>query len=451
MGAVENLRGSRRGLRRRWSVLGVLGLLLVGPLLAGEAPAAGAAEAGATGLPPYLAPANDPAVTTLAEDLQIPVQDAQRRLGWQDPAMQLGEDLRRALGERFGGLWFDEADGGRVKVGVVGGSAAAEKARSHIARRQLGAVTDLVAVRHSYADLERASAWLSRATAKVNPRTKGARRALASVLLPDKNQVELQLPRGQRLNTPERATVREAKRRFGAMLALGSWSGAVVKEACVWNTDGFFCDPPLRGGVGIDDLDPITRTNCTTGFNARSKSDGKWYVLTAGHCGPRGGWWNTYIPRDNSFAALGVMHNRVDQGADDFGIITNPAPWYFSPGPYVYVELTPETTYAPLYQIRGVAGSAVGMRVCVSGAISGTDCGTVKALNWGGPGGFAVIDYCTTSGDSGAPVYSSGMARGIHIGAIPTPQPQPCVGKLYQGVFEAAQRLKVYVVTTAQP
>ena len=38
-----------------------------------------------------------------------------------------------------------------------------------IARRQLTAVTDLVAVQHSYADLEQAHAWLSKAIIKANP------------------------------------------------------------------------------------------------------------------------------------------------------------------------------------------------------------------------------------------------------------------------------------------
>jgi hypothetical protein len=61
--------------------------------------------------------------------LKLPVsclsfREGQRRIGWQEPAMQLGEELRQALGDRFGGLWFDEAGGGRITVGVVGGDAA---------------------------------------------------------------------------------------------------------------------------------------------------------------------------------------------------------------------------------------------------------------------------------------------------------------------------------------
>ena len=102
--------------------------------------------------------------------------------------MQLGEELQRALGDRYGGLWFDEAGGGRVKVGLVGADSSG--AAALIARRQLTAVTDLVAVQHSYADLEQAHAWLSRAIIKANPpRPRVQFSGLASALLVDKNQV----------------------------------------------------------------------------------------------------------------------------------------------------------------------------------------------------------------------------------------------------------------------
>src|SRR5512132_646841 len=114
MRGVRRLANSGWGMRRG-TILGLVGLLLAG-LLAGQATAAGAQTGGAE-LPPYLAEATDPAVTTLASDLGISVQEAQRRIGWQEPAMQLGEELRRALGDRFGGLWFEEGGGGRGRGG----------------------------------------------------------------------------------------------------------------------------------------------------------------------------------------------------------------------------------------------------------------------------------------------------------------------------------------------
>ena len=73
------------GGRRRLLLLGLVAVLLVG-LLASQASPAGAAGASSS-RPPYLADATDPAVTTLARDRHISLQDAQRRIGWQEPAM----------------------------------------------------------------------------------------------------------------------------------------------------------------------------------------------------------------------------------------------------------------------------------------------------------------------------------------------------------------------------
>jgi streptogrisin C len=436
--------------RRRSLLLALIGLLLAG-LLAGQASPAGAAGAG---LPPYLADATDPAVTTLARDRGISVQEAQRRIGWQEPAMQLGEELRRALGDRFGGLWFDEAGGGRVKVGLVGGDP--REAAALIARRKLTAVTDLVAVQHSYADLEQAHAWLSEAIIKANPpAAKGQISGLASALLIDKNQVQLELPRGQSLNAAQQAVVAAAKQRLGARLALSSWSGQAHTEACTWDSvlPTWNCDPPLRGGVGIVSDSGGVRRICTAGFNVRSTSDFKWYVMTAGHCGSKGTFWYSTPPNPPPGSwgpSIGTMHNSVypgPTGYDDFGIIENSLELsWWQPGPYVYVHPSLDTTQNSLYPIKAVGGSTKDLRVCISGAVSGTDCGPVTATGWPVAGGYAVANYCSTGGDSGGPIFSGGVARGIHHGS--KKGASACRDRLYQGVAEAAQQLHVYVVHT---
>jgi streptogrisin C len=451
------MRASRALPTTRWGgrplLLGLLAVLLVG-LLASKAPPAGAAAAGVAGLPPYLADATDPAVTTLASDRHISIQEAQRRIGWQEPAMQLGEELQRELGDRFGGLWFDEAGGGRVKIGLVGGDPGG--AAALIARRRLTAVTDLVAVQHSHADLERAHAWLSEAIIKANsPAAKGQISGLASALLIDKNQVQLQLPRGQALNAAQQATVAAAKQRLGARLALSSWSGQARTESCNWDTvlPTWNCDPPLRGGVGMDYLSSARDAICTAGFNVRSTSDSKWYVMTAGHCGSKGTtWWGrpTSGVGGDFGVYIGAMHNSVypgPSGYDDYGIVANETQlYYWNPGPYVYVHLSPDTTQNSLYPIKAVGGSTKDLRVCISGAVSGSDCGPVTATGWPVAGGYAVANYCSTGGDSGGPIFSGGVARGIHHGS--KTGASACRDRLYQGVTEAAQQLRVYVVHT---
>jgi streptogrisin C len=447
---------------RRLTVLGLVGTLLA-VMLASSAAATGAPRAGAADPPPYLADASDPAVTTLAADLGISIREAQRRLGWQEPAMQLAGELERALGDRYGDLWFDPADGGRVKVGIVGGGDAAALAARLVARRQLTAVTDLVPVRHSYAELRQAAAWLTAETARANPRpANGLVKGLTVWRLPDKNAVELDLPRGQRLTTAQQATVAAARQRLGDKLTFGTWAGQTRDLACAWGAGEFDCDPPLRGGVMM-----YTRNasggydaRCTVGFNAKSTVDGKWYVLTAGHCGPPGRTFYVYQRRTGRFHVLGHMHRCiwgepgsgcVYSGNDDEGIITidNVPGW--DPKPWVYVHAwtgpVAGTTTNPGYPIYGTGGSSLGMRVCVSGAISGTSCGNVEQL---GGGGLARVDVCGEPGDSGAPIFSGQKAYGLLKGANPPENPGDpptprCQDRLYQGITEATQRLHVAV------
>ena len=440
---------------RRVTVLGLVGTL-VAVVLASSAAAAGAPQAGAADPPPYLADASDPAVTTLAGDLGISIREAQRRIGWQEPAVELAGELERALGDRYGDLWFDPADGGRIKVGIAGGAnaLAARLIARLIARRKLTAVTDLVAVRHGYAELKQAAAWLTAETARANPRAhNGLVKGLAVWRLPDKNAVELDLPRGQRLTTTQQATVAAARRRLGGKLTLGTWAGQTRDLACAFLAGEFDCDPPLRGGVMmyLRNASGGYDFQCTVGFNAKSTVDAKWYVMTAGHCGGPGQTFYVYQPRDAHFHVLGHMHNRVRAGDDDFGIITidNVSGW--SPKPWVYVHAwtgpVPGTTENPDYPIYGTGGSKLGMRVCVSGAISGTSCGNVEEL---GGGSLARVDLCADHGDSGAPIFSGQKAYGLLVGANPPENPgdpptPPCQDRLYQGIAEATQRLRVAV------
>jgi hypothetical protein len=117
------MRATGSSVTRRWGVrrlamLGLIGLLLA-VTLAGQAAAVGPGQVGAVDPPPYLADASHPAVTTLASDRGISIEEAQRRIGWQEPAMELAGELEWALGDRYGDLWFDAAGSGRVKVGIV--------------------------------------------------------------------------------------------------------------------------------------------------------------------------------------------------------------------------------------------------------------------------------------------------------------------------------------------
>jgi len=425
------------------SLAAVLGVVLAG--VASPTEATTATQPGPQSAPSYLADAYDPAVTTLAKDLGLPIEEAQRRIGWQDPAIQLGNELRTALGERFGGLWLDEADGGRVKIGIVGGTLAraTTQAQVSISRWGLGSVSDLVPVRHGYAQLERDSAWLGLAVSAAN-KTGGAE--LSSATQVDRNRLVLRTPAGKTLTATQQATVETAKARLGSRLILQTWSGSVQRQACAWHNDGFNCDAPLRGGVDINTTDPKAGSRCTTAFNARSNSDGRWYVMTAGHCGAVGTEFQAYQPRTGRYHVIGDVHNRRVADNDDYSIIriNNVAGW--NPRNWVYVHASSDTVRDPNYTIDGISTSPVGTRVCMTGSVSGTDCGKVLEVNLGGAGGLARASYCAEPGDSGGAIYSGHKARGIHLGRLPG-DAGSCVDSVFQGITEAANELNVHVVT----
>jgi streptogrisin C len=411
-------------------ILGVAAIMLaaaVAPLTAAPAHAAMS----------YLADADDPAVTTLASDVGISVDEARRRIGWQDPAIAMADELRTSLGEGFGGLWFDVADGGRVKIGIAE-AASVNAAESSIRRWGLTSVTDMIQVKHSLAQLERDSAWLASLVPAANA-DGGPEVSFATQV--DRNRIVLRTPAGRALTSARQAVVDAARTRLGSRLVLETWSGAIEREACVWLVGGFSCDAPMRGGVRTYSI----FSACSTAFNARSNSDGRWYVLTAGHCDAIGTQVRAYQPTTGAYHVIGNVHNRVDDDFDDFAIIriNNVAGW--APGNWVYVHGSADTVLDPDYTITGVSTSPVGTRVCLSGASSGTDCGDVVELDWNGPSGFARAEYCSESGDSGGAVYSNHKARGIHIGYVTGRN--DCFHRLFQGVTEAANIMNVHVVT----
>jgi len=184
----------------------------------------------------------------------------------------------------------------------------------------------------------------------------------------------------------------------------------------------------------------------------QSTVDSKWYVMTAGHCGPQGREFWAYQPSNASFHLIGQVHNAIDPGTsdDDMAIITinNVRGW--DPKPWVYVKNgagqgVPGSTENQMYPITGTSGNAVDSRVCMSGGVTGTSCGKVLGVNFGGViGGKALASYCRHGGDSGAAVFDGNKAKGIHSG---TASDATCGSALYQGIVEAAAKLHVRVVT----
>ncbi len=243
-----------------------------------------------------------------------------------------------------------------------------------------------------------------------------------------------------------------------------------------------FCDTPLRGGVSITGYTADGHSSkglCTAAFNVVSRTTGKPYVLTAGHC--LGGFdndssrWtssNTYDTSNDDGAAIatpveiGPGHNPFINGDNgDAGLIAvnDDSEWWDTvdsedkPAPEVFFQRNRSGLAAPArrqehYRIRIAQTSYKNQTLCWSGATTGGHCG--KVLNSSSQNArLGVLDSpkgngnapCIAGGDSGAPLVIGGQAHGILKGHIPL---QRC-HIYYQGVVALRTALNVQVITTA--
>jgi streptogrisin C len=436
--------------QRRLLALALCVLAAVALLAALPTPRAQGAPA--SGPSVRLLAATDPAVVSLARERGISLGAAQTRLAWQEQAGPLSDELERALRDRFGGVWIDQASG-RVKVATTAAPGAAAQARSIVARLGMGAVVDLVSVRHSYPYLYAVSDTLGADVLRANA---GAPAPLVTGLATDRNAVVLILPQGRALTPSQQRFVANAQRTYGTAVVLERSATAYTghKQACRYFYDylGLACDPPLRGGVFIDNPDNPISGECTAGFIARSRSDNKPYLMTAGHCGKA--TWRTEF-YDGSWHTIGTTWGTPrDDAEGDYQIITidKPGPDGWAIRAWVYVSSSPDrdgiagTTYDPDYYISGTSGTLLWDRVCVTGAWSLSSCGEVQMLNATAPWGLRHTvftnnpGYCAQSGDSGAPVYVGHKARGIHIGGV-----TGCGNHWFQPIGPAENGLNVNV------
>ena len=146
--------------------------LLVAAALALLAPAA--AEAAPD--PGCLASHEDPglqqlAATGYAQDFGVSYAEAYRRLEVQDRVVEVSGRITASLGPRYAGAWFDNADGGRFKVGYTAG-ADLEPARRIVAECRLEASVVFLQLEWSWTELLAAQDGL---TARLKPLRLGER------------------------------------------------------------------------------------------------------------------------------------------------------------------------------------------------------------------------------------------------------------------------------------
>jgi streptogrisin C len=372
---------------------------------------------------------------------------ARSRLALQDRAVGLGSELERKLGRAYGGMWFDAADRGRIKVGVTAGGSVAKVERA-LADRGLAKQGDVVRVRSSMSGLLRAHRRLDPQVIDLIDAGK-----VRTGVEPQNNAVVVKLASSVSAQERQRVEAVAAAAPANVVLrATGRRTLMARPTACTLP----YCTTPLRGGVRIE----TSRYGCTAGFIARSRTDNKPYVLTAGHCmAADAGTWSSRFP-------IGVRHSWEFGGVGgngkdgDAGLLrVDPTSVWGAPGgvgPYVVVDTSASTTYEELYRISSQVANAVGQVQCMTGSYLLTNghytaCGTVVAVdqtaNYGG--GHIVnhlneVNICgPVPGTSGGPYYKTHNAYGVQSGQTVG---APC-DNFQQGVIRAGNDLNVNVQT----
>ncbi len=414
---------------------GVLGVALAAALLFGATAAR----------------AEDPATqrdmaASFGEKLGLSVKEAQRRLDLDDRLVGVADQIRKQLGDSYAGIWFDQADGGRMKIGVAAAAsdsdtAVVDQVQALLEKNGASEDADLVRVGATQGQLE---AEQDRVNAALADDLTAGR--VSTALDPTTNAVVVKVA----TDVPEagRADIAKATNAVGSEARIESATGKYSFNACVGrSTDHFlFCSNPLRGAVSIG----VPSGYCSAGFVVLGNSGGNPWLMTAGHCLYEGGT-STWASRDASLVLhnIGARHSYTLSAAGDYGI-TDFSTAYWNTSPYVVYDGA--STYNETYHIFDAGTSYVGMPICGSGMrlLSNghyTDCGSVTALNVSATADGVTTQHlgeanlCTgLSGNSGGPEYKDGHGYGLQDGAFST------CDIAYQGLAGALSGSNVHLV-----
>lgn len=150
---------------------------------------------------------------------------------------------------------------------------------------------------------------------------------------------------------------------------------------------------------------------CSVGFNAVDSSNRNVF-LTAGHC------VRSYPTVSRNGYVVGSTRS-VNYPYDDFAVINNSYPGYWTPRPWV------DKYNGTAMVVKGSWGNPpVGATICKSGRTTGWTCGVIRSLNqtvnYGHGAVYQVVRHnaCQEPGDSGgSSISAGGYALGINSGA----------------------------------
>lgn len=388
-------------------------------------------------------------VAEYRQDFDVPKSQAEESLEVQDSVSEADvvSGLEERLGESYAGIWFDNEKDEYVVPLLPDASGAT--VNSEFAQADLGSAEFRTSqAQSSWTDLEEAQAEID---AVLLPRIEEG--LVQTSLDPRTNAVVI-----KHVGGADASTLSDVQR-----LAASSSVKVEIQASEAESLEGDleactkpFCGSPLRGGVEI--FNPSNpESGCTAGFPAVGKNGAK-YLLTAGHCvedypgAPQNLSWSS---KDNTLQshAIGAIEQWEHTNLADWAKINASGSWWDTgswPTKVAYWGTNNE------YPITGEAASLVGTYACHSGAVSGTTCGSVTALNvthdfgLGARQGLTELSgACSSGGDSGGPYFSGNIAVGIHIGSADVSK--TCGDPLfYYDITKATAALGVSVAPPAQ-
>lgn len=338
-------------------------------------------------------------VTELVSYLGISEDEAELRLQLERASVGLEPKLIEAFPQTFGGAWL-EADGPPgLTVALTGGTAEALP----VIQSMFGFsdAVQTVTVKHSLADLLALQEQMIADRAVLEAADAPLVRALSAT---DGNyDLDIDVKRSVvivRLPEFTEDLAAAFEQIYGTSMLVVEGNGS-APEVCT-RAD---CRYTLRGGLRVENA---SGSDCSSAFSAVSGNN--YYLLSAAHCS---GTTRFQGGEQYGSVTLEVRQGRVDA---ERHFRPYPSPWYVSAS--IYVE---SNDIRPVRYHITWDSTMTGTLVGKSGEETGTTRGNITS-KFGAPPGvsgsnrFLVADYCANPGDSGASVFNTNTAYGIHHG-----------------------------------
>lgn len=275
-----------------------------------------------------------------AQQLGVTTTEAEQQLDLQARGADVDDTLRERLGDRYGGLVFDNAGSGRYVVSVVAVDDAVAEGDAEQVEKAFGGL-GITSGEYAIKPVEHSLGELDAAFRELAPKLGDQFDAGTASLARDDSNNRLTLTVARSATTSAKLRIGQTAEPFGRSVVVRE--GALPKpqrttcgsiDANFSNSEAY-CPAPLRGGVKM----------YTTGGSVCSvagfASDTTYtYVVTAGHCiqGSTGQWVSRDWPnRTVRLIGPSVGYHYGLQG--DYGLVRmeispNLSPWLVSPNPW---------------------------------------------------------------------------------------------------------------------